>query len=133
MDLRSRTALARRLGLSGSRRTILAALLGAVGVVRDVPTTEARRTRKKRRKPTSCAKQCGERCSTCYERASGAVLCGGVGSADCAQPCRSDNDCLGTERPFCTTGFTDRATGEKATWGCAAACTNVAACEAPQG
>ena len=80
-------------------------------------------------KPT-CAASCGATCSTCYERITGQVLCGGVASALCEPPCRSDNDCLGTDRPYCTKSFTDRATGETSDWGCPAACTNVAPCGA---
>lgn len=82
--------------------------------------------------PPTCAATCQAPCSTCYTRPTGSVLCGGPGGADCKLPCSSDNDCVGTVRPFCTSSFTDRATGETFSWGCPGdprgVCTAVDAC-----
>jgi hypothetical protein len=109
-----------------SRRGTLGALLGGTLGLLGLSETTAK---KKKKKPAqACAAACKTTCSTCYARAAGGTLCGGVGSADCATPCSSDNDCVGTIRPFCTKSFTERATGQTSTWGCAAACTSMAAC-----
>jgi hypothetical protein len=77
-----------------------------------------------------CAETCGDNCSTCYERVSGALLCGGIASSFCkSPPCSSDDDCMGTIWPICTKSFTELATEETSKWDCAAACTNIAPCD----
>jgi hypothetical protein len=130
-------SLARTFAATGSRRLVTRLLAGlALGGALSPPLLpEAEAGKKKRKKKAGkkakkprCVQQCGAGCSTCYDRPTGAVRCGGIASADCGLPCSTDADCPAA-RPVCTTGFTDRATGQRSTWGCPRACTNVAPCE----
>jgi hypothetical protein len=131
--------LTRSLAATRSRRAV-ARFLGGLAVggslarlgMDDAPAKKKRKGKNKKKSTKKnkarCSKRCGAGCSTCYDRPNGSVLCGGIASALCAEPCDSDLDCP-MARPICTTGFTIRAAGQRGSWGCSAACTNVAPCE----
>jgi hypothetical protein len=106
--------------------------LGAVASVSTLPQAEAKKRRKKgkNKKPDGnrdtacptcetcpepsaallCAQACGASCGLCLQRDEGSPVCsqdsGDVvkGCNDPASPsCSSDNDCIGTGRPYCVT------------------------------
>jgi hypothetical protein len=136
MDASRFDAWTRAVGTRSGRRALLrgiagsAVAIGAGGLIatNTDATKDAKQKAAKKKKKNKCAKRCGADCSTCYERVSGGVLCGGIGSADCNAPCTSDSDCAGTSHPVCTTSYTDRARGKTSTWGCSAACTDTGVC-----
>jgi hypothetical protein len=137
MAPRSLSIALRIASVAPTRRDLLNGLRAAgvaLGLV-SVEGTVARQRKKKGggKRAQTCAQACRtfpSACDTCYQRPSGPLLCGGKASADCAlRRCRTDYDCLRDPiRPYCTTGFIDRATGKKSSWGCGGVCTDVAAC-----
>jgi hypothetical protein len=121
MDHDRYDALARRVDAAQSRRFTLGgiAALAALGLAMSSAEIDAKKKRrkKKRRKqpPPTCAETCGRDCQYCFTRATDSTLCGsivGAGAIPCNAPCFSDNDCVGTPRPYCVTRYTDRETGE---------------------
>jgi hypothetical protein len=60
--------------------------------------------------PPTCAESCSAPCNNCFHRPVGPPLCGDSGQGFCSRPCLSDNDCLGTDSPYCIIGHTDRLT-----------------------
>jgi hypothetical protein len=135
MDHQQFDDLTRSLVSGISRRGILTGFAGGVFAASPLAISgeaDAKKNKKKKKKRSalakSCAATCGPGCTTCYERPDGTLFCGGVASADCNKPCITDTDCAGTTIPICTKSFTELSNGKTFTWGCPAACTNVAPC-----
>ena len=65
----------------------------------------------------ACAEVCGS-CTLCYHRGIDTLLCSSdtrfiAGCDDPASACTSDNDCLGTDRPYCITHIQPRGSTER--------------------
>ncbi len=124
---------ARRVDAGATRRGLLRGVVAVgttLGLAAGFEDAAARKRKKKPGKkphgekphgptppaPSLCAQACSAGCSTCYQRPSGTLICGGIGSANCAFPCGTDSNCA--KGQICTKSFTDRATGETSSWGC---------------
>jgi hypothetical protein len=116
MDGSEFAAILRRAVAPVSRRTGLGfvAALGLLGAAS--PTAARRRKKRKKHKPRTCAERCESGCTWCFHRPDSATLCGDTYATTGCNPCTSDNDCLGTGTPYCTTHRTERATGERFRW-----------------
>jgi hypothetical protein len=105
--------------VAGRRRLVatFATLGGAVLAARSTHPVAGKKRRCKKRKcspPPNCDGVCGPGCKGCLHRRQGAPLCanGAVFSSMPCLPCVSDNDCVGTDFPYCVSGGTDLTTGQ---------------------
>jgi hypothetical protein len=124
--------VARRAAATVSRRGSLAALGAAAlagGLGGPTPAGAKKKCKKKKKRcpdpppPPACADVCPETCDPngdptpdpifCFERADGPPLCATGGDPDCTQTCSSDTDCVGTDRPYCVTGYEIMTTGQQ--------------------
>jgi hypothetical protein len=149
-------AVVRRATNTISRRWSLMALSGAalgVGLARPIATEGKKKCKKKKcpdptppptcpepPQPPTCAEVCPTTCDPlndptpdpifCFTREDGPLLCATGGDPDCSQTCTSDTDCVGTDRPYCVTGYQIMTTGQQSdVCGQAGAhCTRMTAC-----
>ncbi len=110
-DRLSRSMLVRR----GALRAIVgSAGVGVLGLFGSPVAARAQHPRRCPRPPT-CPGACASPCQFCLTRAAGPPLCAGQLEQNCALPCASDNDCLGTDnRPYCVTTVVVLQTGQVA-------------------
>jgi hypothetical protein len=103
--------LTRRRSVAAS--VALAGLLARPGDGAAKSSKHKKRHRRKHKKAkATCAEQCSAPCDLCFHRPVGPPLCGGGANGSCNAPCLSDSDCVGTGRPYCLSGYTDRLTNE---------------------
>ena len=65
----------------------------------------------------TCAEVCGS-CTLCFYRGNDSLLCGAgtrfiAGCDDPTSACSSDNDCVGSDRPYCLTHIQPRGSTER--------------------
>ncbi|MGH2617659.1 MAG: hypothetical protein ACRDJC_20695 [Thermomicrobiales bacterium] len=106
--------------IAPGRRGLLATLLalGAAGVTGNPTFVAAGKKKRKRCKkkkcprPPTCGDLCGANCNFCYSRTAGSPLCSDIAffSMTCT-PCETDNQCLGTNFPYCLSSRLELAAG----------------------
>jgi hypothetical protein len=159
MDRTRFDTLVRHLEVRQPRRVSVGrglAALVSLGVVMSGSEVEAKKGKKKKKKnrcpilpppptcppppaPPTCAQVCPTTCENavgaddpffCFTRGDGPLLCGTGAEPDCAISCTSDNDCVGTDKPYCITGYQIMTTGQQSDicGGPGAFCTRITAC-----
>ena len=105
--------ITRRVVLGGVTGMVLSHVVGFVEATAKKQHKRKRRKRKRHKEPkATCAQNCSAPCNNCFHRPVGPPLCGGGANGSCFLPCLSDSDCVGTGRPYCLTGYTNRLTNE---------------------
>jgi hypothetical protein len=115
MDATRFDIISRALRTPAGRRALLSLPLSGALAAIGVDAEAKKRRKKKKKKPPrlSCQELCGFTCEMCMFRADAPPLCGS-GSTSC-DPCKSDNDCVGSTKPYCATHSENRTTGEVVT------------------
>jgi hypothetical protein len=129
--------------LTESRRAVLGGTIAAGSSWLGVAGGAAKKKRRKKTcakkpcpecpVPATCPEACSSSCGVCVTRVGAPPLCGATATKTCATACASDNDCAGTDDPYCASQFFRFSTGQTADL-CSTPggfCTNVFPCFEP--